>query len=306
MQNIKSLIITILLFLVFLPAVSHSQDLEATVDVNMEILSPEARERLRDFKRQVEDYLNRTKFHQEAIPPIKCTYSFNFTGTNGFDQYTAQVYIYSQREIYRQNKSDPIEYTLTFKYFDERLTFDYSRSMQFVKNDVIFNSFLSFLDYYAYLIVGFDEDSYYPNGGNRYFQKALDICNKPISGDAKNGWAETGGGSKPSRLQVAQELLNSNFSNFRSGYFEYYWMGLDSLNIRKQNAYAHILNALEKIAAIKKKEVRAYNIDIFFEQKHDEIGRIFLEYGNRSVYDKLIQLDPVHRSYYEEQKKLAR
>ena len=306
MQNIKSLIITILLFLAIFPAAAYSQDLEATVDVNLEVLSPEAKERLRDFKSQVENYLNRTKYHQNAIPPIKCTFSFNFTGTNGFDQYTAQVYIISQREIYRQNKSDQIEYTLTYKYFDERLTFDYSRSMQFVKNDVIFNSFLSFLDYYAYLIVGFDEDSYFPNGGSRYFQKALDICNKPISGDSKNGWAETGGGSKPSRLQVAQELLNSNFSEFHKAYFEYFWMGLDSLNIRKQNAYAHILNALEKMAAIKKKEIRAYNIDIFFEAKYEEIGRIFLEYGNRSVYDKLIQLDPVHRSYYEEQKKLAR
>ena len=127
---------------------------------------------------------------------IRCAFSFNFTGTNGFDQYTAKVYIYSQREIYRQNKNDPIDYTLTFKYLDERCTFDYSRSMQFVKNDVIFNSYLSLLDYYSYLIVGFDEDSYFPKGGSKYFQKAMDICNKPIVGDAKNGWAETGGGAQ--------------------------------------------------------------------------------------------------------------
>ncbi|MCB0724883.1 MAG: DUF4835 family protein [Ignavibacteriae bacterium] len=303
----KILFITILLFLLMLPAGSFAQDLEATVDVNLEGITNQAdRERLNDFKRQVEDYLNRTKYHQNAIPPIKCTFSFNFTGTNGFDQYTAKVILFSQREIYRQNKQDPIEYTVTFRYIDERCTFDYSRSMQFVKNDVIFNSFLSLLDYYAYMIVGFDEDSYYPSGGSRYFQKALDICNKPISGDIKNGWAETGGGSKPSRLQLVQELLNTNFTNFRKGYFEYFWMGLDSLNIQRQNAYSHILNALEKIAAIKKKEVRAYNIDIFFEEKYEEIGKIFLDYGNRSIYDKLIQLDPVHRSYYEEKKKEAR
>ena len=271
MQNLKILFITILLFLLMLPAGSFAQDLEATVDVNLEGITNQAdRERLNDFKRQVEDYLNRTKYHQNAIPPIKCTFSFNFTGTNGFDQYTAKVILFSQREIYRQNKQDPIEYTVTFRYIDERCTFDYSRSMQFVKNDVIFNSFLSLLDYYAYMIVGFDEDSYYPSGGSRYFQKALDICNKPISGDIKNGWAETGGGSKPSRLQLVQELLNTNFTNFRKGYFEYFWMGLDSLNIQRQNAYSHILNALEKIAAIKKKEVRAYNIDIFFEEKYEE------------------------------------
>ena len=95
-------------------------------------------------------------------------------------------------------------------------------------------------------------------------------------------------------------------ATFRNGYFEYFWTGLDSLNIKKQNAYSHILNALEKIAAIKKKEVHAYNIDIFFEEKYMEIAEIFKDYGNRSVYDKLIQLDPVHRSEYENAKKEAR
>src|SRR5690606_13859941 len=80
----------------------HSQDLEATVELNTESLTPEARERLNDFQRQVTDYLNRTKYHQNPIPPIKCTFQFNFTGNNGFDQYTAQIYVYSQREIYRQ------------------------------------------------------------------------------------------------------------------------------------------------------------------------------------------------------------
>ncbi len=281
----------------------HSQDLEATVELNTESLTPEARERLNDFQRQVTDYLNRTKYHQNPIPPIKCTFQFNFTGNNGFDQYTAQIYVYSQREIYRQNKSEPIKYTTTFRIIDERCTFDYSRSMQFIKNDVIFNSFLSLLDYYAYLMVGYDEDSYFPKGGTRYFQKALDICNKPISGDVKNGWSETGGGSKPSRLQLAQELMNTNFGDFRTAYFEYHWMGLDSLGIRKNNAQNHILNALEDISEIKKKQIRAYNIDLFFEAKYQEIGDAFVDYGSRTVYDKLIQLDPVHRSYYEDKKR---
>lgn len=306
MQFMKKLFIPIFIVVSLFSANLYSQDLEATVSLNTEALAPEARERLNDFQRQVTDYLNRTKFHQNPIPPIKCNFEFNFTGNNGFDQYTAQIYVYSQREIYRQDKTDPIVYTTTFRIFDERCTFDYSRSMQFIKNDVIFNSFLSLLNYYAYIIVGFDEDSYFPKGGTRYFQKALDICNKPIGGDVKNGWAETGGGSKPSRLQLVQELMNTNFGDFRTAYFEYHWMGLDSMGIRRANAQNHILNALEDISAIKKKEVRAFNIDLFFDMKHDEIGNAFLDYGSRTVYDKLMQLDPVHRSTYEAKKQEAR
>ena len=306
MQNLKKIIIISSLLLILFAGKSFSQDLQAIVDINDQALSTESRERLTEFKRQVEEYLNRNKYHQNPIPPVPCYFTFNFLSTNGFDQYTAQILVVAQREIYRQNKNDPIAYTTTFKFLDERCTFNYSRSMQFVKNDVIFNSLLSLLDYYAYLVVGFDEDSYFPKGGTRYFQKAQDLCNKPISGDEAKGWTETGGGSKPSRLQLVQELLNVSYDDFRKGYFEYHWMGLDSLNIQRANAFGHMLNALEKISNVKKKQVKAFNIDIFFDEKYQEIAETFKNYGNRNIYDKLIQYDPVHRNEYENAKKEAR
>jgi hypothetical protein len=56
---------------------------------------------------------------------------------------------------------------------------------------------------------------------------------------------------------------------------------------------------------VKKKEVKAYNIDIFFEEKSAEIAETFLNYGDRTVYDQLIVLDPAHQRIYEEAKKKA-
>lgn len=302
--RINILKITVFLFLLLaVTGVSYSQDLIATVNVNDQTLPIDVRERLKEFKQQVESYLNRNKWHDESIPPIKCTFEFNFMSTNGFDQYNTQLFVVAQREVYRQNKSDPIKYTTTLRILDERVNFTYSRSMQFVKNDVMFDPLLSLLNYYAYMITGFDEDSYYPKGGTKYFQKAMDICNKLMSD--KTGWTETGGGSKPSRLQLVQELTNPRFEDFRKSYFEYHWMGIDSLSISKANAQQYILRAVEKISAIKKREVKAFNIDIFFDEKYIEIADAFLNYGSRSVYDKLIQFDPSHQNTYDEARKRA-
>ena len=233
-----------------------------------------------------------------------CTFEFNFQSSNGFDGYETQLFVVAQREIYRKNKSDPIKYTTTLRILDERVNFTYLRSMQFLKNDVLFDPLLSLLNYYAYMIIGFDEDSYYPKGGTKYFQKAMDICNKLMND--KRGWTETGGGSKPSRLQLVQELTNPRFEDFRKSYFEYHWMGLDSLALNKQNAYQYILNAIEKMSTIKKREIKAFNIDIFFDEKYVEIAEAFMDYGNKSIYDKLIQYDPSHQNTYEDYKKRAR
>lgn len=305
MQNkIKVLLVIIISLIVFYSNNLFSQDFEVEVLVNADALPIEAKDRLNELKRQVEDYFNKNKFANGEVYPIKATIQFVFRGTDGFDQYDAQMIVASQRQIYNKDKNAIPKYSKAFMFFDERCAFTYNRSIPFIKNEVRFDSFLSLLDYYAYMMLGFDEDTYFVKGGNRYYQKALDICNKPMSN--RKGWTETGGGSKPSRLQLAQELLNPRFDEYRTGLFEYFWMGLDSLALNPTNAYLYIITALEKIGNVRKKEVKTYNIDLFFDANYIEISELFLTYGDRSVYDMLIQIDPTHQAKYEEAKKNAR
>jgi hypothetical protein len=303
-NKIKVLLFVLISLNLFISSKIIAQDFNVEVLVNVDALPIDAKDRLTELKQQVEDYLNKNKFANGEIYPINATIQFIFRSTNGFDQYDAQIIVSSKRQIFNKDKNAKTTYTLAFMNFDERCTFDYNRSLPFIKNDVRFNSFLSLLDFYAYMMLGFDEDSYYVKGGNKYYQKALDICNKPIPN--RNGWTETGGGSKPSRLQLVQELLNPRFDEYRTGLFEYFWMGIDSLSLNPKNAYQYIVTALEKIGNVRKKEVKTFNIDLFFDAKYQEIADLFLNYGDRSIYDILIRIDPSHQSAYEDAKKNAR
>jgi len=60
------------------------------------------------------------------------------------------------------------------------------------------------------------------------------------------------------------------------------------------------------ISEVKKKEVKAFNIDIFFDAKATEIADTFLDYGDVRIYDKLMALDRAHQSVYEDAKGRAR
>ncbi len=286
---------------------SYSQivDLNVEVTVDMQQLPTSMQEKLVNFKQKVQDYLNKNKYHNEKIQPINVQMQFSFTGVDNISlNYQAKLFIASSREIYNPFKNGPTKFSAAFRFLDERCEFYYNDNMPFLKNDYRFDSFLSLLDYYAYLIVGYDEDSYYPKGGNKYFQKALDICNKVPSGT--NGWNQTGGGSKPSRLQLVQEILDVRFDGFRKAFFEYMWTGLDSISINKIHAYKNILDALDEISTVKKKEVKAFNIDVFFDSKASEIAETFIDYGDRSVYNKLIEFDRSHQTIYEDARKRAR
>lgn len=287
---------------------SFSQDLKVNVTMDATSLSSGDRDRLKNFVQQVSDYLNRNKFHNKTIEPeytVEAEFSFFFRSAPSVDNYEVQLFVHSKRKIDDATlKTNAPKYSPMFRFLDERVSFYYNNSLRFEKNDAVFVPLLSLLDYYAYIILGYDEDTYFVKGGTTYFQKALDICNKPMQD--KKGWSESGGGSKPTRLQIVQELLNSRFDGYRKGLFEYMWMGLDSMTVNKRSAYKNVLSALERIDKVKKNEVKYYNIDIFYDAKNKEIADLFLDYGDKSIYDKLIKYDPTHRSTYEEAQRKAR
>jgi len=301
-------ILVLSLIMIFSPA-AFSQDFAASVIVNYDALPSEAKDRLKDFKQQVEDYFNKNKFADDIIKEeckILLTLQFNFRGTNGFDGYTAQMLVGSQWMLEDTIDVIPPTYITMFRFLDENVSFTYNRSMPFIKNDVRFDSFLSLLDYYAYLVLGYNEDSYILKGGNKYYQKALSICNKPMPD--RKGWTE-GGGGKPSRSDLAQELLNSRMDDFRTGYYEYQNTGVDELFFNlgsKKPAFENMLKAIEKISNLKKREVKTFNVDYFFEAKAREIAQLFSYYGDKSVYDKLAKFDPAHQTIYEEFKAKSR
>ncbi|MBK6772893.1 MAG: DUF4835 family protein [Ignavibacteria bacterium] len=304
-SQIKWFLIIVIISLTNVSNIFSQIDLKTEVTIDVTQLPQSSQEKLVNFKQKVEDYLNKNKYHNDKIPPIRVQMQFNFTAVNTTTlTYDAKLFIASQREVFNPFKNGNDKFSVAFRFLDERCQFVYNENIPFIKNDQRFDSFLSLLDYYAYMIVGYDEDSYIAFAGNKYFQKAVDICNKVTL--STSGWNETGGGSKPSRLQLVQELLNVRFDNFRKGYFEYMYFGLDSLTLKKKTAQNNMLIALEAISNIKKKEVKSFNVDIFFDSKATEIADVFLDYGDRSVYDKLINFDKAHQTIYDEARKKAR
>lgn len=115
---IKIFYIVALLFLYSYPV--RSQDFEVVVITDMASLSNDIRDKLKDFKQQVEDYYNRNKFGEGNIYKIKATVQFSFRGSNGFDLYDAQIFVASQRIIDKADKATNPKYSTLFRYLDER------------------------------------------------------------------------------------------------------------------------------------------------------------------------------------------
>jgi hypothetical protein len=279
-----------------------AQELDATVDADLSKLNIDVRDRLSSFKSDVQNYLNKTRFTDENIindvrgKPyrIKCSFQFFFTSSTGFDSYEAQMVINVQRNIYRTQN-----FTSIFRLKDEVWAFNYVKGQNFYHDDLKYNPLTSFLDYYAYMIIGSDDDSWEPGLGTQRFTKAQNVVNLAIANSDGRGWTDNSS-LKQSRSVYPAELLNSKYENFRKAFWIYHFSGIDSLQYNKREALEKIALAIEMIGKIKKTEVRSWVIKQFFDTKYLEIASTLVDYYDKTIYRKLMDFDPDHATTYEE------
>ncbi len=274
----------------------NAQELNCKVRVNVENLETYYRDFLDDFANSVEDYMNKTKFYEGEWEGnrIECSMDIFFLSASNEVNYSAQVVITSQREIYNS-----LNYTRMLTVSDNSWTFRYEEGQSFYQYETSFDPLTSFLDFYAYLIIGLDLDSYAELGGTPYFSKALDIVNFAVTGGASGSWLSTTG--TYSRRKLVQELLDERYRPFREGFYDYFY-GIDVFSQNKKVAQREIVKFIDKVAAIKDKiDIRSMLLKTFFDAKYGELIEKLKGYQDRrGVLLKLMKIDPAHSAKYDE------
>jgi hypothetical protein len=296
----KKLILGGIALVLVLPPTLHAQELNCDVTVNVEKISSALRENLRTFKEAVERYLNGTRWTTEDFgdEKIKCSVNFFFQSGTDDGRYSAQVFISSQRPIYVENdpsdKASPI-----LRVLDEKLEFTYLPNQRMVQDDFQFDPLTDFLDFYAYLIIGLDLETYTELSGTRYFQKALNLCNLGQSSSFPAGWQQVTGSY--SRFNIVDELMNSRYQPFRFAFHRYHFEGLDLLATKDQQGLDTMIRSIETIGDLRKKQdSRSILVKAFFDAKYQEIAEMFLRYPDRGIYQRIASADPQHQSTYLE------
>lgn len=274
----------------------HAQELQAKVTINYEQLLVQYKEHLQNFALEVETYLNSNQFSGGAWewPKINCNFNIFFTGAGGETNYTAQVVITSSRPIEGSDNN-----TLMFSALDNSWTFEYKarQPMYFAQTD--FDPLTSFLDFYAYLIIGIDSDSYEAFGGNDYFNQALRIAVLGSSTGYSDSWVSKS--STYNKRALVEDLLDATYTQFRKDFTDYHYNGLDLYYQNKAQTYKSMVKLINNLQKLRKTMNRSsVLINSFFETKYKEIIKYLLEDEDRSIFETLKTVDPPRLSKYLE------
>jgi hypothetical protein len=189
---------------------------------------------------------------------------------------------------------------------DENFRFNYKefQTIEFAEQGNKDN-LTSVLAYYAYVILGFDYDSYSLNGGTEYFEKARQIVSESQSfPGAKNGWRAFE--SDYNRYWLVENILNKAYQPYRDCIYAYHRKGIDAMNESVESGRAEIAESLRSIQKVFRSRSKLYITQMFFDAKSSELINIFsksfADEQNRVVLI-LSECDPTNASKYENMKK---
>ena len=294
MNTIRSATIVVLLVLLALASPVSAQQVDVTVLVNYEAIPTTNKDLLRDFENDVKTYLSNYNWGPGSpSDKVKCTVNVFFQSVIGDNRYSAQVFIGSQREIFKSAQS-----TAVVRLFDGLWEFTYMKTRPLNHNPNTYDDLTSFLDFYMYLVMGYDFDTVERLSGTPLFQKAADVASQGRSTGEK-GWQPATSGY--SRAQLIDELMSTTFQPVRAASWYYHFAGLDSLALNRDRASKNILYAVQLIADAKKNaDPRNVVIKSFFEAKAKELAEIFADYSDPSVFTFFASVDPNHQQVWDE------
>ncbi len=290
------------LFLLFTAVVKlNAQELNCRVVVNAQQIQTTERNVFTEMETAFSQFLNDRKWTDDEFKleeRINCnliiTLDPNESDPIG-GRYGASVQILSSRPVFGGNYE-----TVVFNFADRDWQFEYLPSQPMIFNENTFSDNLtSILAYYAYLIIGYDYDTFEELGGTRFFQIATQIVNNAQNSNY-TGWQQFN--SVRNRYWLTENILSTTFEPVRKGYYSYHIDGLDIFLENPDDARQNMLSWLLAFQNADKSRPRSIYSLALLESKSNELIQVFKEAetsDKRKAYQILIDLDPARTEQFK-------
>ncbi len=284
----------IVLFCLLVIAEIAAQELFVEVQINTPALKIADPTLFSTLETAIREFYRNTKWTSDAYEPeekIEANIQINVKDDMSANSFKVDIYVNSGRPVFNSNYTTPI-----LNHSDRDVTLFYEPQNPIINNAQNFTDNLSsILTYYAYIILGFDYDSFSPLGGDDYFKIANSIvANIPpnVSAGDRN-WSASG--SDRNRYWLVENLLNPRMKRFRTAFYEYHMNGLDRMYGDPTLGKAVILSALKDISAANLDYRNTLLVQLFGNAKRGEILDVFknsVKSEQRQVYKVMSEIDP--------------
>jgi len=261
---------------------AEAQSVKANVELELNALPDEKREKLVDFKQVLEDYFNNYEWAQgEFIGELQINLNILMQdiSVSYEDRYKLQIIISNNTDV---------------QYTDKRCRMEYQKGETPMHSDNNWDSLTSLLDFFTNIIIGEEMDKFGHLLGTPYFEKAKMIAEQARFGMGQfiEGW--------DLRVELINDILSEKTRKYRE-MKNYYFYGLYFAQEDPAKARTYCKEAIDMIEEIMPEDNPKYNrCKNFLKAHHIEIVELFKNAKDKSFFEKMIQLDPDREQIYNQ------
>lgn len=270
-----------------------SQELNCNVEVNSDKISGTDKGIFTTLQTAITEYMNNTQWGNAlflANERIECKLFFTISSFDGTTM-AGDLQVQSTRPVYNSTYTTTL---INFKDSNVEFTYQENEPLVFSENSMESN-LTAILNFYAYMILALDFDSFSPNGGQMYYEKAENVVTMAQSSGEK-GWKAFE--DNKNRSAVLSAFTDNSTKGIRTLLYDYHRKGLDEMVLSPDKGKAVITKSLAVLKQIYDVSPMSVALSMFKDAKLDELVNVYSKSNlteKQSVYELLYPLYPTER-----------
>jgi hypothetical protein len=270
---------TILIILLFSCTLAFTQVLNVTVSIEYGRLTTDEKKDLEGFADKVEQYFNNYDWvDDEYETDVSCNVRIliETVQKKTFEKmYKAQFLISSESGE---------------NFYDKMWEFPYEPSFPLEHSKGMFDPLTHLLDFYAYMVLAGELDTYDHLQGSPLYNRALDIASQGIISQYPRGWSQ-----RNEELLMITHIRTRPLREVKPDFFEALYLYEEG---DLQEAAKHADIVFKGIKKVSTSQPNNKYLRVFFEAHHKEIAMLFE--GKFDILEELTEIDSKHRETYRQ------
>ena len=281
----------------------HAEELNCEVEINASKVSNANKEIFKTLQEAIAEYMNTTKWTDAQLGTnerIECKLFFTISEYNdGTGQMKGDLQIQSKRPVYNSSYT-----TTVINFKDSKIDFTYQENEPLVFSEVDMQSNLTaILNYYAFMIIALDFDTFSFRGGDPYYEKAANVVRMAQS-TGESGWKAFE--DTKNRSAVLSAYTDKATEGIRQILYDYHRQGLDQMVLSVDKGRANVTKCIETLKKIHDETPMSVCLSMFKDAKLDELVNIYSKANmteKESVYEMLYPIYPTEGQRLDKIKK---
>lgn len=280
-----------------------AQELNCSVEINADKVSNANKDVFTALKNAITEYMNTNKWTNMQIATnekIQCKLFFTISKyDDGSNTMSGDLQIQSTRPVYNASYTTTI---INFK--DTKVSFTYQENEPLVFSETEMESNLTaILNFWAYMIIAADCDTFELNGGAPYYERAASVVRLAQS-TSETGWKQFE--DTKNRSAVLSAFTDKATANIHEVLYNYHRLGLDVMVVSPDKGRSEITKSLDLLKKVYDASSMSVCLSMFKDAKLDELVNVYSKANlseKQSVYEVLYSMYPTETERLDKIKK---